>query len=197
MRDGGEQDDARWTIAGVILRHGVVDPFAQRGGEALRILVVRLVVPEHGEDHVGLRETEVLIRTGKALAPWPMVDPVPGEPVIAYHELQIRQGGLQVGLEPPVVLHPVREGVPDQDDVIPRRELDLRSRTSDHRNQAQDRDRPGSSRRALGVVHRRSPSIPVESSAVGRSGAMIGVSQPARSAGRTPRRYPSKLKTTG
>ena len=57
-----------------------------------------------------------------------MIDAVAGEALIADHELKLRQLGLQVGLQPPVMLHPIRKSIADDDDVVAFLELPLRSR---------------------------------------------------------------------
>ena len=102
----------------LLLLASLVDPPDQRVLEVDGHAVERLVVAEHREDDVGLRQRQILVRRHEPLVARAVVDLVAGVAVIADDQLQVRQFRGQVRFHPAVVLHAVGQAVADQHDVI-------------------------------------------------------------------------------
>ena len=100
----------------------------------------RLVVAEEGEDDVGLRPGQPLVGGAEVGRAEPEGQFVAGEAEVADDELVLGKAGLEVGLQPAVVLHPVGEGVADDRDMIAGLDLDRVGRA---RTRASRRWRPG------------------------------------------------------
>jgi len=64
-----------------------------------------------------------------------VVDAIAGEPLIAEDQFQIRQLGLQVRLQPSVVLHAIGERIADEDNVVARLECERRGSTGRREDQ--------------------------------------------------------------
>src|SRR5258708_17062972 len=129
--------DARGRLAVVLLRQGGRDPVAELLLERAQPLLPRvgLVVAEEREDdvHPRVRPVEAIVFVAayrRRLSPEPLVrraevfrtqprgEVVAAEPEIADDQLVLRKSRLQHRLQPAVVLHPLRQGIADDPDVI-------------------------------------------------------------------------------
>ena len=137
VRDRREDDDARRGLAVVALGQRLRDPVAQLLLERLEagLSRIRFVVAEEGEHHVGLRvgvlepvflvaadrrriAAQPLVRRAEILGTQPRPDLIAAEAQVAHRQLVLRKPRLQHGLEPAVVLKPLRQRVADDGDVL-------------------------------------------------------------------------------
>jgi hypothetical protein len=144
-RDRREQHQPRGRLPVVLLRERVLDERVEVGFELRQAGLAgpRLVVPEEGEDHVGVGagllepvrvhhalvgdqvrlrhrglRAEPLVRRAEVLVPQPDGQLVRGVPEVADGEVEVGVAGVEQGFEPPVVLHAVGERVADDADVV-------------------------------------------------------------------------------
>ncbi len=120
LGDRGEQHEVRGFLAIVLGGRGLLDEplevaskSGQSGGPG-----ERLVDPEDGQEHVGLLVLEgvaVVVEMGLARAEGQLVGRVSQ---VVDDQLELGEPAMQEGLEVAVILHPLGQGVTDDDDPI-------------------------------------------------------------------------------
>lgn len=120
VRDRREDDQPRGRLAVVLLRPHVVDHLRQITAERAEGLfsLERLVVSEEAEDDVRLDLGQPLVGTAEVCRPVTDRNFVRRKAEVAERQVQFRVQGLDVGFQPAVMLHPVRQRVADVGDVV-------------------------------------------------------------------------------
>jgi hypothetical protein len=118
--DGRKDDQRGATFAVVLLCQSVPNPRIQplTKGWQTGLPAPGFVVPEEGENDVGLATSKPLVRCSEILGSKSDVDFVAGKAQMTENQVMISKSCVNQGFEPAKMLHPICQGIADDADVL-------------------------------------------------------------------------------